>query len=134
MQPVRHVLALLATWRGRFILAFVTIQALLPLHYYVAHRDPHDERFAWRMFSPVHLTHCTPDFTLGGKPVDLSTQFESEWVNLAKSGRFTIVEAMAQRLCAQHRGSPVTVSLRCTSVDGTASSWGGHDMCSAPLL
>ena len=56
MTPVAHIKALAATWRGRFILVFVLSQLLLPLHYYVGRRDPHDERFAWRMFSPMRMT------------------------------------------------------------------------------
>jgi hypothetical protein len=134
MNPIHHVRALLSTWRGRFILVFASVQLLLPLHYYVGHRDPHDERFAWRMFSPVRLARCTPDFALDRKAVDLEAEFEGEWVEMAKLGRFTVVEAMAQRLCAEHPGSKVTVSLQCAAVDGSTSSWGGHDMCAAPRL
>ena len=45
---------MLATWRGRLIVAVVLAQLLIPLTYY-SHRDPHDERFAWRMFSPMRM-------------------------------------------------------------------------------
>jgi hypothetical protein len=41
------------TWQ-----VFVVSQPLLPLHYCMANRDDHDERFAWRMFSPMRMTRC----------------------------------------------------------------------------
>ena len=46
---------LLATWRGRFIAVFIATQLVLPLRYYVLRDDEHDERFAWRMFSPMRM-------------------------------------------------------------------------------
>ena len=126
--------ALLATWRGRFILGFIALQLLLPLHYYVARRDPHDERFAWRMFSPMRMAHCTPKFVLDGKPFDLGNEFHEAWLEIAQRGRFVVVEAMANRLCGEHPGSSVTVSLDCTYLDRPAYSYGGYDMCQVPLL
>ena len=126
--------ALLRTWRGRFILIFIAVQLLLPLHYYVARRDPHDERFAWRMFSPMRMAHCTPKVVLDGKPFDLGTEFHEAWVEIAQRGRFVVVEAMAQRICREHPSSTVTVSLDCTYLDRPATTWGGYDMCQVPLF
>ncbi len=126
--------ALLATWRGRFIAVFLLAQLALPLRYYVAHRDPHDERFAWRMFSPMRLAHCAPHFEVDNKAVNLGALFHEAWIELAKRGRFVVVEAMAARLCEQHPGARVVVSLDCTYVDREARSWGGHDMCTQPEL
>src|SRR6185295_11298841 len=129
MKLIRHLRALLATWRGRFILVFVISQSLLPLHYYLARRDPHDERFAWRMFSPMRMAQCSPKFTLDNKPLDLNNEFHEAWIEIARRGRFVVIEAMGRRLCEQHPGSSVTVSLDCSYVDGSSSSWGGYDMC-----
>src|ERR1041385_7270070 len=42
---------------SRFALAFVLVQALLPLHYYLG-GPATDERFAWRMFSSVAMSDC----------------------------------------------------------------------------
>ena len=132
--PLRHVRALLSTWPGRFILVFVASQLALPLLYYVARRDPHDERFAWRMFSPMHMTRCTPTFKLDGNPVALASEFHEAWLVLADRGRFVIIEKMAAHLCAQHPGSSVVVSLACTYIDRPATTYGGNDMCRNPEL
>jgi hypothetical protein len=126
--------ALLATWRGWFIAAFLIVQFTLPLHYYLARRDPHDERFAWRMFSPMRLARCAPKFAIDGKPVNLAAQFHEAWIELAQRGRFVIVEAMAAQLCRQRPGAHVVVSLDCTYLDREPRTWGGHDLCADPEL
>jgi hypothetical protein len=134
MRPVAHIKALAATWRGRFILVFVLSQLLLPLHYYVGRRDPHDERFAWRMFSPMRMTKCTPQITIDGKPLSLASEFHEAWIELAERGRFVVVEAMGAKLCHDHPGADVTVSLDCAYIDRPARQFGGYDMCIAPRL
>jgi hypothetical protein len=126
--------ALANTWRGRFIIVFVLSQLFLPLHYYIRHRDPHDERFAWRMFSPMRMAACTPKFKLDGKPIDLRLEFHEAWVEIAARGRFSVVEAMGKRLCERHPGSTVDVSLDCTYIDHEPFGWGGYDMCQVPEL
>jgi hypothetical protein len=126
--------ALLATWRGRFIAAFLLVQLLLPIFYYVARRDPHDERFAWRMFSPMRMAKCTPHFTVGGAPLSLYGNFHEAWIELAERGRFVVVEAMAAKLCHDHPGTQVEVTLDCTYLDRAAHTYGGHDMCRTPTL
>lgn len=125
---------LLASWRGRFIVAFLAIQLLLPALYYIGRRDPHDERFAWRMFSPMRMTKCTPSFTVGSAPVSLYANFHEAWIELAERGRFVVVEAMAAKLCHDHPGVPVNVKLTCTYLDRDTHTYGGHDMCAAPTL
>jgi hypothetical protein len=134
VNPVAHIKALAATWRGRFILVFVVSQLLLPLHYYVGRRDPHDERFAWRMFSPMRMTKCAPSFAIDGKPLSLAGQFHEAWIELAERGRFVVVEAMGAKLCHDHPGSSVTVALDCTYLDRPAARFGGFDICTAPRL
>jgi hypothetical protein len=129
-----RVPALLCTWRGRFIAAFVGVQLLLPLHYYIGRRDPHDERFAWRMFSPMRMTKCVPHFAIDGRPLALASTFHEAWLELAERGRFVVVEQMAAKLCRDHPGSSVEVSLDCTYLDREAHTWGGYDMCSVPML
>jgi len=134
LQPTRAFQALARTWRGRFILAFITAQLLIPLRYYIAHRDPHDERFAWRMFSPMRMAQCAPKATLDGKPLDLHTEFHEAWVELASRGRFVVVEAMGKRLCEQHPGSSIVLSIDCTYIDREPERYGGYDMCNVPQL
>lgn len=134
IRPLRHVLALLATWRGRFIAAFVAIQLLLPLHYYLGRRDPHDERFAWRMFSPMRMSHCAPRFLLDGQPFDLAAAFHTAWIELAERGRFVVIEDMAAHVCREHPGSSVNVTLECSYIDHPPRTFGGHDLCKNPRL
>jgi hypothetical protein len=131
LRPFR---AMIATWRGRFILTFLAIQLLLPLHYYFARRDPHDERFAWRMFSPMRMVKCTPNLTIDGKRQNLGNEFHEAWIEIAKRGRFVVIEAMAAHLCEQHPTSSVIMSLDCTYLDHDPQTYGGYDMCKAPLL
>jgi hypothetical protein len=131
---LRHLHALASTWRGRFIAIFVASQLLLPLHYYFGRRDPHDERFAWRMFSPMRMAQCTPQFKLDGKQLDLRTEFHEAWIEIASRGRFVVIEAMAHRLCTSHPNTKVEVSLDCSYIDRPAYSYGGYDMCQVPLL
>jgi hypothetical protein len=133
-RAIRHLRALISTWRGRFILAFVMVQLLVPLAYYTVRRDPHDERFAWRMFSPMRMARCSPHVAIDGKAIALDTVFHEAWIELAERGRFGVVEAMAARLCNQHSGSSVVVSLDCNYLDREPRTWGGFDMCQVPLL
>ena len=134
LPPVRHVRALATSWRGWVILVFVAVQLLWPLEYYVGRRDPHDERFAWRMFSPMRMTTCAPVFDVAGEPVRLDSEFHEAWIELAKRGRFVVIEAMAQHLCAQHPDASVDVTLTCKYVDHPDRTFHGSDMCHHPLL
>jgi hypothetical protein len=138
LEPARAIvssaIALTRTWRGRFILAFIAVQLLLPLRYYLHPRDPHDERFAWRMFSPMRMSHCTPTFELDGKPVPMASTFHEAWYEIAQRGRFAVVEAMGASLCAQHPTSKVVVTLECTYIDREPQRYGGYDMCIVPEL
>ena len=117
------------TWRGRFILGFLALQLLLPLRYYLLRRDPHDERFAWRMFSPMRLVQCAPQVTIDGTPVRLAEQFHEAWVSIARRGRFSVVEAMGHTLCTRNPGAAVVMKLTCTNLDATVATYGGYDMC-----
>lgn len=121
-------------WRGRFILAFVAIQLAAPLHYYTVRSDPHDERFAWRMFSPTRMLTCDPRFTVDDEPVALTRAFHEAWIEIARRGRLVVLEAMGAELCRRHPGSEVRLDLRCRAVDGTPSSYGGADLCEFPEL
>jgi len=125
---------LLTTWRGRFIVAFLLVQLLLPLRYYIAHRDPHDERFAWRMFSPIRMAQCRPTVTLDDAPANLSAEFHEAWIEIAKRGRFGVVEAMGRKLCAKYPGKEVHITLDCTYLDREPESYGGYDICHVPEL
>lgn len=133
-------LALRRGWRGWLILGFVTIQLLAPLHYYLARDDKHDERFAWRMFSPMRMMQCDAPrgramFTVDGTPVSLGHTFHEAWIEIAKRGRIVVLEAMAAKLCADHPGAEVRLELRCVDLSRVPESMGGErDLCQFPEL
>jgi hypothetical protein len=131
---LRPALALVRTWQGWLIIVVVLAQLLLPLHYYVARRDPHDERFAWRMFSPMRMAKCTPIVSLDDKPLALDAEFHEAWIELARRGRFIVIERMAERLCAKHPGKAVTFRIDCNYLGREEQTYGGFNMCNVPLL
>ena len=129
------VVALARSWQGLIILLVVASQLVIPIHYYTVRRDRHDERFAWRMFSPMRMTKCAPRFTINGAPVTLTTQFHEAWIELAKRGRFNVIEQMGARLCAKNPGAAVHVVVDCVYVgEPKQATWGGYDICKVPLL
>ncbi|MBP6630094.1 MAG: hypothetical protein KBG28_20010 [Kofleriaceae bacterium] len=125
---------MLSSWTGRVVVAFLLVQLLLPLRYYLWHRDPHDERFAWRMFSPMRMATCEARFTVDDQPVRILGQFHEAWLELANRGRFVVLEAMAARLCGQRAGVDVHLTLTCRYMDGSSRTYGGRDMCIAERL
>jgi hypothetical protein len=122
------------TWRGRFIVGFLALQLLLPLHYYMVRHDPHDERYAWRMFSPMRMTRCSPTFRVDNQPIVLGSRFHEAWIEIANRGRFAVLEAMAEKLCSEHPGKAVELSLDCTYLDRPNAHFGHADMCKEPEL
>ena len=115
-------------WPQAFIAAFVVVQLVLPLHYYLVRRDDHDERFAWRMFSSTRMLVCDLEMRIDDRPVDLTREFHDAWLTIARRGRRAVVEAMGARLCRQHPGAAVTAFLTCHPVRGADYSVGGFDL------
>ena len=108
------------------IALFVAIQIALPLSYYLGDGG-HDERFAWRMFSPVRLAGCTVkawDHTDGQKTeVRLGRELHVVWVNLLKRARTSVVDKAVKHLCASRaeRGAPdIRLTLDCRTPDGVS--------------
>jgi hypothetical protein len=132
-EVLHAVRALWSRRHGRWIAAYLVVQLAVPAAYYVR-RDPHDERFSWRMFSTMRMVRCEPELRVNGHPVMLSAQFHEAWIELARRGRFGVIETMAQHLCHRHPGDQVIPSLRCTYLDGRARSYGGFDACKVPEL
>ncbi len=126
---------MLRSWRGRFIVVFVLAQLVLPLRYYLGHRDPRDERFAWRMFSPMRMAQCKPTFKVNGAPADMYAEFHEAWNELAGRGRITVLEAMGAELCRRHPDADVRVSVACTYLDRDPETIGGYyNVCNVPEL
>ncbi|HUQ06677.1 MAG TPA: hypothetical protein VM261_29440 [Kofleriaceae bacterium] len=143
----------ISLWPNGFIIAFIAIQLLLPLHYYSVRMDRNDERWAWRMFSPTRMVTCEVTMTVDGQPVQLSREFHQAWTEVAQRGRRVVVEEMGAQLCRKHQGKPVVARLACKPIasrhsvgpvpDGVSrSSWlrgpeyfmGGFDLCTIPEL
>jgi hypothetical protein len=114
-----------AVARNVFIAAVVLFQILLPLRYYVRD-DLFDERFAWRMFSPIRVTDCTVAWTEGRgaveRPLDLGTTLPQPWIALMKRARMGVVLGFAEQHCARLRtetDAPVLrVDVACEHPDG----------------
>jgi len=86
------------------------------------------------MFSPMRMARCTPHVWLNDQPLDLRTTFHEGWLEIAKRGRFRVVEEMGATLCASHPGAAVRVSLDCTYLDRDPATYGGYDICHVPEL
>lgn len=120
--------------RSLFIAAILTLNALGPLRYYLLSQDPYDERFAWRMFSPVRMLRCEADFRLDGQQVELGSSFHAAWITLVQRGRMDVTEAVADRLCLTNPGRALTLRYRCQEVGGEVRTLAApdHDLCQAP--
>ena len=124
----------LTRWPNGFIALYLLVQLTLPLHYYLLRRDDHDERFAWRMFSPMRMLTCEVAISVGDQPVVLRREFHDAWVEIAERGRRGVVSAMGAHLCKRHPGKPVIARLTCTPVKGMPYPVGGFDLCQVPEL
>ena len=93
----------------------------IPFRYYVSD-DKRDERFAWRMFSPIRVERCNTQFFLGDaqRPIKASKYFHNAWINIASRGRKNVVEAMAAKLCQLHPETEVRVRMLCEERPGIA--------------
>jgi hypothetical protein len=69
-----------------------------------------------------------------GAPFALGTRVHEAWLELARRGRFVVVERMAAELCAERPGRNVTLSLDCKYLDRPDETYGGFDMCQVPEL
>ena len=103
--------------RLAFIGVLLLSQILLPLSYYVSDRE-YDERFAWRMFSPIRMVRCQLAYTADGAEVPLSAEFHSAWITLMQRGREGVVDAVDDRVCLTNSGRDVRRHFRCKGVDG----------------
>ena len=86
---------------------------LIPLHYYTINRDKRDERFAWRMFSPIRSESCAAQFFIDNTRFKASSVFHNAWVGIAQRGRTNVIKAMAQRLCDDNPGKSVRIRIQC---------------------
>eukprot|EP01012_Entosiphon_sulcatum_P013053 TRINITY_DN18321_c0_g1_i1.p2 TRINITY_DN18321_c0_g1~~TRINITY_DN18321_c0_g1_i1.p2 ORF type:complete len:142 (-),score=20.09 TRINITY_DN18321_c0_g1_i1:37-462(-) len=102
-----------------FILLVLGGQFLLAARYYYAVSvgplddplRPFDERFAWRMFSPLsHLYHCRVEFHpkhhsgAGAPPLALGRTHFLGWSDLLGMCRREAIEAVTRDLCERRNG------------------------------
>ena len=112
--------------RSGFIVAYLAFQIGLPLSYYFARDNPFDERFAWRMFSPVRVSECSVRLweQLGSAraSVDPSRELGPAWVGLMQRARVAVIERYAVQRCARLRAQvsrpELYVELQCQGADG----------------
>ncbi|MFZ4735706.1 MAG: hypothetical protein ACOYM9_07165 [Bradymonadia bacterium] len=113
------------TPRTLFIIAWIGIQLAVPAAYYLG-EDRFDERFAWRMFSPVRLSECRVRFidrTDGGEAqVRHGADVHEVWGNLFSRARVSVIEGYADRWCARRRDAGASqpalhVDLVCVNPD-----------------
>jgi hypothetical protein len=84
------------------------------------------------MFSPMRMAQCAPDMRVDGKRFELGSEFHEAWIEIAKRGRFRVLEQMAKRLCAKHPGAEVTLRLSCQYLGQPEPVvYGGFNMCVA---
>ncbi len=128
--------------RDAFIGVYLLVQLILPLKYYLSD-DHFDERFAWRMFSPIRVVSCDAAFFehRDGQPVRVrvSSDVHMSWVNVFKRARLDAIQAYAERRCAMlhEDGRPphVTVTVRCPMPDRTINTPVpvNQNLCEVPL-
>jgi hypothetical protein len=108
-----------------FIIAYLAMQILLPLRYYVGD-DLFDERFSWRMFSPIRMVQCQVAWSEERHGVNVPIQLREEvgvaWIGLMKRARVGVIDGFAKARCAEmRRQNPepvVHVDIQCMHPDG----------------
>lgn len=107
--------------RHALMIAFLVLQALLPLRYYMGD-DLFDERFAWRMFSPIRTVKCRATFydETGDRRarIPLTPRVHQVWINLVSRARRPVIDGIARDWCTEQieggTASPrMTVEITC---------------------
>ena len=105
------------------IVAFLAIQLGVPASYYWRD-EPLDERFAWRMFSPIRVASCRLTVTEGPdrRPARMGKDVHVVWTRLLRRGRPAVAKAFAKRRCAALQAAgeagALYIGLSCTLPDG----------------
>jgi len=111
-------------YRHALIALFLCVQIGAPLSYYIGSRR-YDERFAWRMFSPIRMVRCNVRF-VGVKSgrsgrLRMSREVSQTWTAWMQRGNRRVVRGFARHWCDEnHAASPrLTVDLTCPLPNGT---------------
>jgi hypothetical protein len=110
------------------IALFIVLQVTLPLGYYLGLRAPSDERFAWRMFSTVHLEQCqvaawedvaeAPPASATPRRVDLDQRLHHVWVTELERNQPRVVDRFLESACEDRDAVEVRLVRGCRSADG----------------
>lgn len=86
--------------RSAFIAGFLALQIAVPVSYYLGD-TPLDERFAWRMFSPIRVRPCRVAVYEGDSstPLSLTRDYHIVWHELLARARPGVVRAIADDRC-----------------------------------
>lgn len=117
-----------------FAVLFLLSQLVLPLRYYLQDGGDYakyDERFAWRMFSPVRMVRCSGEFRQDGVAKPLSQNYHMTWSTLFKRGRPDVLQGIADDLCADEGVKEVTLTFQCREADKTVVKLedGSENLC-----
>ena len=100
-------------------------QIATPLSYYLGD-EPFEERFAWRMFSPLQVRPCGFSVDLqvgpgtnGRRPISLEPIVEAWWIDGLVRNRPRIVRAVLEHVCALQDTQSVHYEHTCATLDGT---------------
>ncbi len=113
--------------RDAFIAAVLLVNIALPLSYYIGRSDSplarYDERFAWRMFSPVRIARCQVDLYDGETPIQLTRELHVVWINLLKRARPSVVNRVLDKFCDE-RGpdADIRLSMVCTPPEASTKT------------
>jgi hypothetical protein len=85
------------------IIITLSSQLLIPLSYYIRDAHPFDERFAWRMFSPIRMVECSTVWREGEDRhrVRPSDHVHIVWLNLMKRMREDVVRRYISHRCQE---------------------------------
>jgi hypothetical protein len=94
------------------------LQIALPASYYFRD-DPLDERFAWRMFSPVRTVSCQAllydESGSGKRRLQLLREVHVAWKGLLERGREHILSGFARKWCGDAPGRKLTADISCST-------------------
>ena len=113
-------------YRTLFFIAFLTLQALVPMRYYLG-AGGDDERFSWRMFSTRRMVQCGMEIVeqrgMGPRaqliPVSPQRDVQVAWLELLRRNRPAAVEKYLERRCELSRPDSVRYTRSCVQSDGT---------------
>jgi hypothetical protein len=123
--------------RSAFIVLWIALQVAIPLSYY-AGDDVFDERFAWRMFSPVRVVSCQTRFIDATDGLQTTVRAAADvhevWGSLLTRARRDVIAGYARKWCDERRaagaGRPVLrVDVVCTNPEAL-----NRPMCKGALV